>query len=241
MIASLLHTCGLDLGPRKDLLPPAVNNPQGFWESRSFLRLNDAILKELAGSWDAPPRREVVDWESEPGLGSLRKKAGELISRFEGREPWGWKDPRNCLTLPLWRQLLPEMKVLICVRNPLAVAESLWVRDGISYADSFDLWLTYNCRLLAAAPIEHRLITHCETYLHDPRSELRRVLQWAGLTATQVEVTRACQRIEPSLVHHRTTMDGLANAGASDDLLLSYQQLRDEAVLLREETPSPTA
>jgi hypothetical protein len=241
MIACLLHTGGLDLGPQKDLLPPAENNPQGFWESRSFLRLNDAILKEMGGRWDAPPHREVADWESEVGLGGLRKKAGELISRFEGREPWGWKDPRNCLTLPLWRQLLPDMKVLICVRNPLAVAESLWIRDGVSDTDSFDLWLTYNRRVLAATPIEHRLITHCETYLHNPRTELRRVLRWAGLTATNVQASCACQRIEPSLVHHRFTIDDLVNAGASDDLLRCYQDLCEEAVLHREETPSPAA
>jgi hypothetical protein len=241
MIASLLHTCGLDLGPRKDFLPPAENNPQGFWESRSFLRLNDAILKELGGSWDAPPGREAAGWENEPGLLQLRKKAGELISRFEGREPWGWKDPRNCLTLPLWQVLMPEMKVLICVRNPLAVAESLWVRDGISYADALVLWHTYNRRVLAAAPVEQRLITHCETYLHDPRVELRRVLQWAGLSVTEGELTRACQRIDPSLVHHQMTLDDLANAGASDDLLRCYQDLCEEAVLPREVTPSPAA
>src|SRR5262249_3606745 len=116
-----------------------------------------------------------------------------------------------------------------CVRNPLAVAESLWVRDAISYTDAFDLWLTYNRRVLATAPIENRLITHCDSYLHDPHAELRRVLQWAGLTATKEQASRACQRIEPCLVHHRMTMDDLADAGASDDLVRCYLELRDEA------------
>lgn len=241
MIASLLHSCGLDLGPQRDLLPPAPNNPEGFWENRSFLRLNDAILKELGGSWDYPPKREIADWESEPGLHRLRQKAEKLVDRFDGREPWGWKDPRNCLTLPLWRELMPEAKVLICVRNPLAVAESLWFRDGISYKDSFDLWLSYNRRVLAAAPVDYRLVTHCETYLRDPRAELRRVLQWAELAAAEDQVDRASQRIEPSLVHHRMTMENLAQAGASDDLLRSYVDLSDEASLRREETPAPAA
>jgi hypothetical protein len=228
MIANILHACGLDLGPQKDLLPPAPNNPQGFWESRSFLRLNDAILKEQGGSWDRPPRSAVADWEEEPNWQRLGGKARELTRFFEGREPWGWKDPRNCLTLPFWRKLLPEMKILICVRNPLAVAESLWVRDGISYAVSFDLWLTYNRRVLRAAPAECRLVTHYETYIHDPQAEMQRVLAWCGLSPTAEQRDRACRRINPSLVHHRTTVEDLTRSGASADLLRCYLDLCDE-------------
>jgi hypothetical protein len=228
MIASLLHACGLDLGPKKDFLPPASNNPAGFWESRSFLRLNDAILKERGGSWDHPPLDVAGSVAAGLSL-RLHKQARMLIARFEGREPWGWKDPRNCLTLPLWRNLLPEMKVLVCVRNPLAVAESLWLRNGIPHADSFDLWLTYNRRVLDAAPAECRLITHCDSYLHDPGAELRRVLQWAGLFATEDQVDRACRCIAPSLMHHRMTMEDLADAGALSDLLRCYRDLCAEA------------
>lgn len=234
MIASLLQACGLDLGPRKDLLPPAPNNPEGFWENRSFLRLNDAILKELGGRWDCPPEKNSTDWNCERGLSHLRQKAWDLVNRFAGREPWGWKDPRNCLTLPLWRELLPGMKILICVRNPLAVAESLGVRDGISFSDAFDLWLTYNCCVLAAAPVEHRLITHCETLLHHPHAELGRVLHWAGLSATPEHVKRACQRIAPSLVHHRRTLDELMQAGASDELVECYLDLCLETTALKD-------
>ena len=230
MITSLLHACGLDLGPKKDFLPPAPNNPLGFWESRSFLRLNNAILKQLGGRWDHPPRM-VAGWEDEPSLQPLCKKASALLRRFEGCEPWGWKDPRNCLTLPLWRKLLPDANVLICVRNPLAVAESLWLRNEIAYADSFDLWLTYNRRVLAAAPIECRLVTHCEMYLRDPHAELCRVLQWAGLDVAEDKVEHACQRIAPSLMHHRMTLADLVDAGASADLLRCYQDLCDEARL----------
>jgi hypothetical protein len=228
MIASLLHACGLDLGPHKDLLSPAPNNPEGFWESRSFLRLNDALLKELGGTWDCPPRSPALGWGREPHWHRLRGRAEELIRRFEGREPWGWKDPRNCLTLPFWREMLPRMKVLICVRNPLAAAESLRARDGISSAASLDLWLTYNRRVLAAAPVEHRLITHCESYFRNPQAELRRVLHWAGLTAREDRVDRACQRITPSLMHHRVRLDDLAEAGASAELLRYYRDLREE-------------
>ncbi len=191
MIASLLHSCGLDLGPDKDLLPPAENNPEGFWENRSFLKLNESILKELGGAWDRPPRTRSAGWENEPAFQRVRKQALKLARRFRGREPWGWKDPRNCLTHPLWRSVLSETRVLICVRNPLAVAESLQVRDGMSLTDAFYLWLTYNQGVLTVPP-ERRIVTHCERYFLNPRAELRRVLVRLDIAPTEDRLDRAC-------------------------------------------------
>ena len=107
MIASLLYNCGLNLGPDKDLLSPATDNPEGFWEHRAFMKLNDSILRELGGTWDRPPRTVAAGWEDEEALHRLRNRAVKLVRQFQGREPWGWKDPRNCLTLPLWRGSSP--------------------------------------------------------------------------------------------------------------------------------------
>jgi len=240
LIASLLHDSGLDLGPETDLLPPAEDNPEGFWESRSFLKLNDAILKELGGVWDRPPRMRPAGWEIEPRFHWLREQALRQARRFRGREPWGWKDPRNCLTLPLWRSILPETRVLICVRNPLAVAESLGVRNGMSASASFDLWLTYNQRVLATSP-ECRVVTHYESYYLDPRAELRRVLRLLGMTTTEACLDRACARINPSLVHHRVTVDELIEKGSSAELVTCYLQLCDEGDLPRGSVVAPSA
>lgn len=207
-------------------MPANAGNPEGYWESRSFVRLNDAILKALGGSWDQPPP-DAPGWEKGPALARVRGQARKLARRFRDREPWGWKDPRNCLTLPLWRSVIPDLKVLICVRNPLAVAESLQARDGVPFAATFDLWLTYNRRVLAAVPAERRLITHTENYIFDPHTELRRVLAWSGLCPAEDWVERACTRINPGLVHHRTTVDELAEAGALAELVQCYREMSD--------------
>ncbi len=232
MIASLLYDCGLDLGPQNDMLKPAPNNPEGFWESRSFLGLNDELLNAHGGTWDCPPRLDAVAWENETNLHPLRVRAKKLVHRFVDREPWGWKDPRNSLTLPFWRTLLPEMKVLICVRNPLAVAESLWVRSEIPRAAALQLWLHYNRSVRSSAPASSRLVTLCDNYLHGPQTELRRVLDWFGLSATEETLERVCRRVKPSLLHHRTTQNDLERAGASEEMLALYAELREEALLL---------
>lgn len=228
MIANVLHECGLDLGPADDLLRANTGNPEGYWENRSFLRLNDTILNALEGSWDRPPRMNATSGENGPALDRFRSQARKLARRFKGREPWGWKDPRNCLTLPLWRSVVPDLKVLICVRNPLAVAESLRARDGVPFAHTLDLWLTYNRRVLAAVPPGERLVTHCESYFHDARTELRRVLAWLDMPTTEERLEHARTRIKPSLVHHRVSVDELVEAGASAELVKCYLDLCEE-------------
>src|SRR6266516_4623111 len=121
MVARILNLAGLYIGEDDALLPPAPDNPEGFWEHRGFFTLNEQILSRLGGGWDLPP---VAD----PGtmangrLRDLQAEAEEVVRRFEGREPWGWKDPRNSLTLAFWRTVLPAFNVVLCVRNPLEVA-----------------------------------------------------------------------------------------------------------------------
>ncbi len=224
MIVRLLHLCGLHLGRARDLLPPAPDNPEGFWENRAFLRLNDALLTHRGGRWDLPPPDDA-GWEDEPSLQPLQARAGRLLRPFRGCEPWGWKDPRNCLTLPFWKRLLPDLKVLICVRHPVAVAESLWARDGLSSAQAFDLWQTYYCSALTAAPAD-RVITHYDSYFRDPRAELRRVLGALGIAAGEDRLEQACATIRPALAHHRTTRD---EPGGPAELANCYRVLCTEA------------
>jgi len=223
MVARLLNVCGLDLGAEDELLPPAFDNPRGFWENVHFVRLNDALLQSWGAAWDRPPA------EAGRAPGELRERALRLLGRFAGREPWGWKDPRCCLTLPFWRGLVPGLRVLVCVRDPLAAARSLAARGRVPYGEALALWLECNRRVLAAAPPEERVVTHYESYFQSPRAELRRVLRLLDVTAPRGAVRRACAVIAPTLVHHRGAPGGLAEAGLPDGLAACYRDLCAEA------------
>src|SRR5215472_4432307 len=149
MLTRLLHCCGLELGPESELMPPQADNPEGFWEHLGFVALNDQVLSELGGAWDLPPAANE-DFRN-TRLDPLRLKARLLIEQFESANVWGWKDPRNSLTLPFWQQLLPRLKTLVVVRNPLEVAHSMGERNGTSYSFGLRLWEIYNRRLVEAA------------------------------------------------------------------------------------------
>jgi len=146
MVARLLHACGLDLGPESDLMPPAPDNPDGFWENLSFVAMNDELLNELGGAWDLPPRSTRF---IEKRFDEMRAKARLLVSAFSRSTVWGWKDPRNSLTLPFWRVIVPKLRTIIVVRNPLEVAYSLHHRNGVSFHLGLSLWVIYNRLVLS--------------------------------------------------------------------------------------------
>ena len=138
-------------------MPPQADNPEGFWEHLGFVALNDELLSELGGAWDLPPGADE-DFTS-ARLDPLRLKARLLIEKFDSASVWGWKDPRNSLTLPFWQQLLPRLKTIVVVRNPLEVAHSMRQRNGTSYSFGLRLWEIYNRRLVEAMNGKERLIT----------------------------------------------------------------------------------
>ncbi len=147
LLAHMLHRSGLYLGPQDRLLGPSPDNLEGYWEHAGFHRLNEAVLAEFGGGWDAPPV-VPVRWVEDPRLAAHAVDAQRLLDEFSGQEPWGWKDPRTSLTLPLWLDLIPDLKVIVCLRNPLEVAFSLQRRDEFSYSNAISLWQLYNDRAL---------------------------------------------------------------------------------------------
>lgn len=118
LVTQLLHRAGVHLGPAAQLMPPSVNNPDGFWENLRFVRLNERLLAASGATWYAPPA------QLRP-TGALIAEAKSILRQFEAKEPWAWKDPRNAVTLPFWKSLLPAMNVLVCIRHPAETASSL--------------------------------------------------------------------------------------------------------------------
>ncbi len=204
MVSRLLGACGLYLGEADDLRRSAPDNPEGHWENSSFVALNDAILAEMGGTWHLPPVLPDC-WESAPGLGALVGQGVELVERHRGREPWGWKDPRNCLTYAFWRRVVPDARVVVCVRNPVEVARSLALRNEFSEVFGLSLWQTYMDALMRFVPEEARVVTHYESYFFDPRRELDRVAGLLGLSVDDDVIADAVGSISRTLRHHEAS------------------------------------
>lgn len=213
-IAQLLYWCGVYLGPENELFAAGPANPDGYWENRKFVEINNRILAAYRGGWDLPPSLPT-SWHKSELLGPVRAEAESLVRQFDDREVWGWKDPRNCLTMPFWMNIRPEIKVVLCLRNPLEVALSLRKRGNTSLAFGLNLWEIYNRQLLDVLSKDQYIVTHYEAYFYRPQEELRRVLAFLELPASDQLISHARSSSLKGLRHHRVTPEESREAEAS--------------------------
>ncbi len=180
MVANLLRLHGLSLGPDERLLGASESNQFGHFEHTGFLEINEALLKHLGGSWDSPPTLQS-GWEQDPDLDDLTRKASVLLKDFAACKHWGWKDPRTTILLPFWQKIVPNLRYVICIRNPLEVALSLAQRDGQSIAGAVHLWRQYTCQAIRSTEGYSRILTFYEDYFRRPIQEVNRLSEFCGL------------------------------------------------------------
>lgn len=186
-ISRLLNMLGLPLSPEHDLLPPAEDNPRGFWESRSLTAFNDRLLGQitLGGSWLAPPRAWSDGEWPEDELGDLEALMSEARAAFAAvydGPSWVWKDPRLCLLMPFWtRALGVDPYVVLVHRSPPVVATSLAQRDGSSLAHGLALWERYVRSALQVVLDRRVLVISFESVLADPVGVVVRLRSLLGL------------------------------------------------------------
>ena len=227
MVARLLQACGLFLG-REEELGFDTNNGEPHFENVRFVALNDEILNRLGGSWNNPPEFPPC-WEEMREVAALTAPAKKLIKRLSVQNNWGWKDPRNSLTLPFWRQIIPDLRLVICLRNPLEVAHSMRKRGDLIGIPFFLLWLTYYRELLSATSLQQRVVTHYESYFQDPTTELQRVVNEIGMDVPAEVISGACAYISGNLRHHRIKTTELRAMNVPEEVITLYLKLCQEA------------
>lgn len=146
-----LNLLGVPLGAEEELTAASPNNPTGFWEVGRLTRFNNELLNRLGGSSLGPPLLEE-GWSRDPELERERGRGRAILEEIHDGDRWVWKDPRNCVTFPFWREALPVQPVVVlCLRDPREVARSLATRQGLSAALSFAAWERYTRQALAGA------------------------------------------------------------------------------------------
>jgi hypothetical protein len=220
MVARFLGLGGLNLGPKEQLVGPTADNPMGHFEHAGFLEINDALLKYFGGSWDNPPSLKP-GWEQDPTVQDIVEKAQALMDTLSGSNPWGWKEPRTTLLLPFWKRLLPNLRYIICIRNPLEVARSLEKRDGISIAAAVQLWSEYTRAAIQSTKDHPRILTFYQDYFSNPLDELNRVAAFCGLE-TMDDLSRVRETVSDELRHQNTGPVELLNESS---IPLEYKYL----------------
>jgi hypothetical protein len=223
MVTRLLNLCGLYLGDEEDLFYIAKDNPEGFWENDKFLKINEEILTSFSAGWDVPPVLEG-GWENSPHLTAISQKAKLYIKDISQQPLYGWKDPRNSLTLAFWKKLVPNLKVIICVRNPYEVYLSLAKRGYASSVFSYNLWLAYNQQLMDSTQPGERIFTHYDSFFQNPQAELRRLLGFLEMNVPDETIETACRTVSTHLRHNQSSIHEFYATNPSGKLLDLYRE-----------------
>ncbi len=141
LVARLLEGLGVFMGRDKDIHHEAI----------FFKTLNRLVLEQAGAAWDRPePIADLL--EDEGALAVIRTALEEQIRgprvlSYLGVRwyvwyrdvhsfpmPWGWKDPCNVFTLPVWRTIFPDSRLVIVRRDIEPVVRSLVRRRQASLA-----------------------------------------------------------------------------------------------------------
>lgn len=151
-LASLLAGLGVHMG--ESLLAPDAGNPRGYFEELSILAFHKKLLSTRMGNAqtraDFLPRAGFSPaWSDEE-----RAEAKALIAKLARPGFWGWKEPRSCLFLPQWLELLPDARCVAVFRHPLEIYYSFLKRGDWSalFAPEsiFEACAMYNESIMAA-------------------------------------------------------------------------------------------
>lgn len=140
-LAGMLHHNGIVMGER--FSPgPARENPKGFYENREFRNINDRLLALRGYSVKSFSPRILLK-DQEPDY-KIRKTMKPLISTYASRyKNWGWKDPRTCLTIGKWMNVIHNMgmkgglKIINTRRAEEEIAFSMMARGNDGDEEQF--------------------------------------------------------------------------------------------------------
>lgn len=136
LITRTLESMGVFMGWRK----------QADEEALFFLNLNEWVMKCAQATWATPESiHDLLNHEGVRALVIERIKmqiASPRIISYMGWKnallyrkmenlpmPYGWKDPRNVFTLPLWMEIFPRARVIHVSRHGVDIASSLRTRE----------------------------------------------------------------------------------------------------------------
>jgi len=229
MVAGTLAKAGYFMGDR--LYPGRESNPKGFFEDPEINGINEALLAQVVpkrprfiGKWffrNRPMREQR--WLARVPVGTELPCPSAIAKRIQKQvqqEPYCFKDPRFCYTLPAWRPFLKNT-VFVCVfRDPSITVQSIlkeckyaaYLRSfSITFAQALEVWTLMYRHILEIHRQEGEWL-----FLN-----YNQVLNGEGLDRLKAFTGASvdCSFPDPSL--HRT----FSNYRVSEEIREIYQQL----------------
>jgi len=249
LLAGKLHECGVFMGARR----------RYHEEACFFRRINQQLFRLAHADWDRPEpvrlllecselraqvvaslQTEIQSFKVVSYLGLVRALKFRGLMRIN--HSWGWKDPRNTYTLPIWLDIFPEARVIHIYRNGVDVVYSLREREAarpnklnnpwfscrcLSLEGAFALWAEYEQMSLTVTrdlPQNRVLHLRYEDFVTAPASGLHQIAEFLEIRFKHDRIDRLVRDI-----HSESAYRFLNN----DELQSFYVEKRTHPIMSR--------
>jgi hypothetical protein len=237
-VSRVLNLLGAKLPDR--LVGAEPGNERGHWEPASLVEIDDEILAALGSAWDDASPLAMEDLKTPAGRGFRARILRALETEYGNGSLLLIKDPRISRLLPFWLDVLEEYgvepRVVLPIRNPVEVAQSLASRDQMLPGFAHFLWARYVLEAEFHSRGVPRSIIEYEALLVDWRNVVGEVGGDLGIDLSyDAEAARQIDEfLTGDLRHHRKTVAELRRDSTAPPLLVKAY----EAVLqLAEKKP----
>lgn len=186
----IVNLLGAELA--RELIPAAVGNERGHWESRAVQELHNQLLAQLGSDLYSPLNFPDAWFGSAAAVPWIARIRDLVADEYVGSNLFVLKDPRIALFLPLWIEALQQSAIaprfVLPFRHPAAVAQSLDLRErklasgnALPPAQGVAVWLRY---VLAAEKFtrgQPRSFVAFDAVLADWRAEFARMGRQLGV------------------------------------------------------------
>jgi hypothetical protein len=175
----------LGLAPPRTLPRPTADNPAGTYEPTWVVALNHWLLQAAGCTW-----HDCLSFDASQLDGATRANASGMArdilrDEFADAPAFVIKDPRLCLTLPVWLPVFQAAGIAVAVlqvmRHPEEVLQSIARRDLLPRAALAPVWLHHMLEAERATRAVPRGVIGYDELLDDWPGCMARAGQTAGI------------------------------------------------------------
>jgi hypothetical protein len=200
LCSHILSALGVDMAdqiPGPGATSPVPSNPRGHWERWEIVEFHDRILslfnRDYWGHFHdfALP----VAWWADPRVVQIRREIVAFLEKRMGEGYFGFKDPRTVRLMPVWQQILNELKltprIVLCLRNPAQIARSLNAREGLDREIGEYRWLVHMVDFFRYASNFDFCTVEYEEWFNNPSANIEKLQKFLDLSWQQSEADLA--------------------------------------------------
>lgn len=199
LLAMTLESLGVGFGPGEAFYQADQWNAKGYFERRDVIDLDSRMISGLERTGSTVARAlGQVRYLAQPPVrriaGRGARFAAEMAAVDRDTAGGAIKDPRLCLTWSAWAQVVPVEAVVVAIRHPYDVADSLRRRQSIPMSVGFRFW-RYHIEALRQITPPNLVVVDTEPLQSDPRDELTRLAAALDLDVTADEAVARFEKV----------------------------------------------